>query len=311
MNGLPTAGHPSGNLPSRPYPPDIYNSHQPAVYSNHPYLLNAKSPSIRAAINQTIQQPTIGQPLKYNGAAPQPMTASLNELLFEPNVERFLSNLDQLVCNDDTNLAAILGGNPQQASPQTATHLNPTPTLPMFNPHQSPQSQQPFIPVSPHHHQATSTPITSQPMLANNLRAGCLNTSNLQPPPPNLLNTTLNSSYNIMHQASIGHQPPYNQMGNQLGNHLGNNHISMQYDASPHNIRQQYINWAKAKELLEKKERSRIDSQMKQADEWLGMVDQCLNRQRATSKYQADKSSSKSQQAANARGEKKASRTFD
>ena len=139
-------------------------------------------------------------------------------------------------------------------------------------------------------------------MLANNLRAGCLNSSNLQPPPPNLLNTTLNSSYNIMHQASINHQPPYN-----LGNH-----ISMQYDASPNNnnIRQQYINWQKAKELLEKKERGRIDSQMKQADEWLGMVDQCLNRNRATSKYQADKSNSKPQ-VGNPRGEKKTSRTFD
>ena len=88
-----------------------------------------------------------------------------------------------------------------------------------------------------------------------------------------------------MHQASINQ--PYNlQPNNNLGNNL--NHInSMQYDASPNaNIRQQYINWQKAKELLEKKERGRIDSQIKQADEWLSTLDQHMNRTRNTAKYQ-------------------------
>lgn len=269
---------------------DIYNLHQqqpPApqnfYYSatNNPYFLNAKSP-IKTATSTNQQSQTMVPTLKYNNQIypmqPGQHTASLNELLFEPNVERFLSNLDQLVCNEDTNLAAILNTSNQTNHNQTqqqVVNLNST-NLPIL---QHSQNQQ-FIQVSPHH----STPIQSTqpiPILTNNnnLRTNYLTNSNLS---PNLLNSTINSNYgnygNLMQnvQSSISQQ-----------NYLNN--ISL-HDASTNNIQhqsqqqqqQQFINWQKARELLEKKERERIDNQLKQADEWLCMVDH-INR----NKYQS------------------------
>jgi len=228
---------------------------QPNLYSamNNPYLLNAKSPiktvnNLNTQPNHHLQQqqPIVSM-MKFNNTTPVAQAASLNELLFEPNVERFLSNLDQMVCNDDTNLAAILGTQQQQ---QHQSHLIGSSQLPMLQQHNT-QNQQQFIPLSPHHQ--TSTPISSQPipiLSTGNLRGLNANLSHHHMP------TLNNSSY-----ANMINVQPY-------------------HDPSLNSIRQQqYVNWAKAKELLEKKERERIDNQMKQADEWLGNVNNCINRQ--------------------------------
>lgn len=286
VNTATTNSH--NHLQSRPqYHPDIYsNLQQPNLYSGmnpyNPYLLNAKSP-IKTAANQPPihqqqqqQQQTI-VPLKYSTAPVLGQTTSLNELLFEPNVERFLSNLDQLVCNDDTNLAAILGNN----QPQT-THLINSTNLPLL---QHAQNHQ-FIPLSPHH-QATSTPISSQPipiLSANpmNLRTTCLNLS------PNLLNSTLNSNYgnmiNTVHnvQSSINQQAYLNNL----------NHLSLHDPSQSTNVRQQIYDWQEAKELLEKRERERTLNQLKQADEWLGMIDNTIKQNRT--KYSQSTKSTKS-----------------
>ena len=290
----------SHNLQSRQYQ-DFYNSqlqqqHQQNIYPMiNPYLFNAKS-SIKSNLNQDIQHHQQQQqailPLKYTTASSMPQqqqqqqTASLNELLFEPNVERFLSNLDQLVCNDDTNLAAILNNSNQ------ATHLINSNHLSMFN-HHSQQHQQQFIPISPHH-QATSTPISNQSILAstnNNFRPNCLN-PNLSPP-TNLLNSTA-SNFNLLNANNV------QTLSINQASYLNNNNLKIQsiHNASPQTLQQQqFMNWQKAKELLDKKERERIDTEIKQADEWLGMVDNCINRNRT--KYQQSTNKAKQQQASN------------
>lgn len=260
----------NANLQSRQFQ-DYYNT-QSLYPQMNPYLINAKS-QIKTANQPNIQQQNIVN-LKY----PTQQTTSLNELLFEPNVERFLSNLDQLVCNDDSNLGAILGTGNQQT--MNNTHLI-NPNLPVV-PNVLQNTQPQFIQASPQ----TSTPISSQTVLAssNNLRNG-------------IQNGFMNPNYNIL-QSSASNQ----QMQPFL-----NNNVSL-HNTSPNNNNnlqsQQYLNWQRAKELLEKKEKERINNQLKEADEWLGMVDHCINR----NKYQ----SSKNKQLNNTKErDKKDLKTFD